>query len=72
MLRKEADFNIDDRLYAYFETADDALANMLFNYMSKIKEEVLIKRAVEEISDPDIEKNVDVGDSFIIVKFKKV
>ena len=72
VLRKEADFNIDDRLYAYFETADDALANMLFNYMSKIKEEVLIKRAVEEISDPDIEKNVDVGDSFIIVKFKKV
>ncbi len=72
VLRKEADFLIDDRLYAYFETADDNLANMLFNFMDKIKQEVLIVRAIEDISNPDVEKNVEVGDSFIIVKFKKV
>ncbi len=71
VLRKEADFAIDDRLYAYFETADDDLANMLFNFMQKIKAEVLIKRAVEKIDNPTIEKNIEVGNSFIITKLIK-
>ena len=71
VLRKDGGFSIDDRLYAYFETGDDALANMLFNFMDKIKQEVLIKRAIEKIEVPVIERNVEVGDSFIIVKFIK-
>lgn len=72
VLRKEADFSIDDRLYAYFETADEQLATMLYNFMDKIKQEVLIVRAIEHIENPAIERNVEVGDSFIIVKFQKV
>lgn len=72
VLRKEADFSIDDRLYAYFETADEQLATMFYNYMDKIKQEVLIKRAVEKIDTPAIERNVEVGNSFIIVKLQKV
>ena len=71
VLRKEADFSIDDRLYAYLETADEQLATMLYNYMDKIKQEVLIKRAVEKIDNPAIERNVEVGSSFIIVKLQK-
>ncbi len=69
VLRKEADFSIDDRIYAYFETENEDLATMLYNYMDKIKQEVLIVRAVEHIEKPNIEKNVEVGDGFIIVKF---
>lgn len=72
VLRKESDFSIDDRLYAYFETADEQLATMLYNYMDKIKQEVLIKRAVEKIDTPAIERNVEVGNSFIIVKLQRV
>ncbi len=71
VLRKEADFDIDQRIYAYFETADENLATMLYNYMQKIKQEVLIVRAVEDVVKPVIEKNIEVGDSFIIVKFEK-
>ena len=71
VLRKDADFSIDDRIYAYFETADEQLATMLYNYMQKIKQEVLIKRAVEDIANPVIERNVEVGEGFIIVKFEK-
>ena len=71
VLRKEADFAIDDRLYAFFETADDTLANMLFDYMQKIKSEALIKRAIEKLDNPTIEKNIEVGNSFIIVKLIK-
>ena len=44
---------------------------MLYNYMQKIKQEVLIVRAVEGVVKPVIEKNIEVGDSFIIVKFEK-
>ncbi len=71
VLRKEANFSIEDRIYAYFETADEQLATMLYNFMQKIKQEVLIKRAVEHIENPVIEKNVEVGDGFIIVKLEK-
>ncbi len=71
VLRKEADFDIDQRIYAYFETADETLATMLYNYMQKIKQEVLIVRAVEDVVKPVIEKNIEVGDSFIIAKFEK-
>ena len=71
VLRKEADFSIDDRIYAYFETADEQLATMLYRFMNKIKQEVLIVRAVEKIDKPDIEKKIEVGDSFIITKFAK-
>ncbi len=71
VLRKEANFSIEDRLYAYFETADDELAEMLFEFMDKIKQEVLIKRCVEDIPNPVIEKNIEVGDGFIIVKLEK-
>ncbi len=71
VLRKEADFSIDERIYAYFETGDDKLGEMLYNFMPKIKQEVLIVKAVEKIDKPDIEKNVEVGDGFIIVKLSR-
>ncbi len=71
VLRKEADLSIDERIYVYFETGDDDLAEMLFEFMDKIKQEVLIIRAVEKIVKPIIEKNIEVGDSFIIAKFEK-
>lgn len=71
VLRKEADFAIDDRLYAYFETADEDLATMLFIYMEKIKQEVLIVRAVETLDGADVNTKVEVGDGFIITKLVK-
>lgn len=71
VLRKEADFAIDERIYAYFETADDSLADMLMAYMQKIKQEVLIIRAVEKIDNPVIEKNIEVGEGFIIAKLSR-
>ena len=71
VLRKEADFAIDDRIVASFETTDEKLKKVLKIFAEKIKQEVLIIRAVEKIEKPDIEKNVEVGDSFIIVKFAK-
>lgn len=72
VLRKDADFAIDQRIYAYIEVSNDELAEMLFEFKDKIKQEVLILRMVEleEMQNPDIERTVEVGDGTILVKLK--
>jgi isoleucyl-tRNA synthetase len=70
VLRKEADFAIDERIFASFETADEGLAEMIFYYLDKIKQEVLIKKLIEVLDEPVIERDIEVGDSFIKVKFQ--
>ena len=70
VLRKEADFAIDERIFASFETADEGLAEMIFYYLDKIKQEVLIKKLIEVLDQPVIERDIEVGDSFIKVKFQ--
>ena len=69
-MRKEADFAIDERIFASFETADEGLAEMIFYYLDKIKQEVLIKKLIEVLDQPVIEREIEVGDSFIKVKFQ--
>ncbi len=69
VMRKEADFDIDERIYAYFETEDNKNADMLIKYMQKIKQEVLILRVVEKIDKPDAKGEVEVGEGKIKVKF---
>ena len=71
VLRKEADFDIDERIYAYFETADEDLKSMISTFNDKIKQEVLIKKFVDYVEDFDISKEIEVGDGKILVKFKR-
>ncbi|MBE7075863.1 MAG: isoleucine--tRNA ligase [Clostridiales bacterium] len=68
VLRKEADFSIDERIFASFETSDEQSAEVVFMFMEKIKQEVLIKKLIEDIEKPVISKKVEMGDSFVIVK----
>ncbi len=72
VLRKDADFAIDQRIYAYIEVSNDELAEMLFEFKDKIKQEVLILRMVEldDMQNPDIERTVEVGDGTVLVKLK--
>lgn len=70
VLRKEADFRVDERIIACFETKDIEMKNLLENYQEKIKQEVLIKEVVDSMKDDIISKDIEVGDSFIKVKFK--
>jgi len=71
VLRKDADFAIDERIYASFETAEEDVAEMLFMYMQKIKQEVLIVRCIEAIDEPVVEKRIEVGEGSIYVKFSR-
>lgn len=70
VLRKEANFAIDERIFACFEASDDNLGEMLFEFLGKIKQEVLIKKCVkeDELENVVIEKTVEVGDGTIKVK----
>lgn len=70
VLRKEAGFEIDERIHAQFTTTDTALENMLNAYLNKIKQEVLIKE-VTTLKTVTIEKELDVGNSTIQVKLSK-
>lgn len=68
VLRKEADFAIDDRISASFDVNDEQLKQVVEENLQKIKEEVLIKQVVNDLKDAVITKDVEVGDGVIRVK----
>lgn len=68
VLRKEADFAIDDRIKASFKTNDSELQDIIDRNLQKIKEEVLIKEVADDLKDAVITKDVEVGDGVITVK----
>ena len=70
VLRKTADFAIDERIEASFASDDDKMKEMLNLFNDKIKSEVLIKQIVEKIENPTIEREVEVGLGKIKVAFK--
>ena len=70
VLRKTADFAIDERITASFASNDDKLNEMLAKFSDKIKGEVLIKHVAEKIENPTIEKEIEVGLNKIKVAFK--
>lgn len=73
VLRKSADFDIDQRIYASFEVSDDEVGEMLVEYIEKIKQEVLILKVLDkkDFGNADIEKTVEVGSGTISVQLKR-
>lgn len=71
VLRKEADFAIEDRIKAEFITNDKVLSEIIKTNLEKIKNEVLIKEFVQNLNNAKIEKEVEVGDGVIKVKLAK-
>ena len=71
VLRKEADFSIDDRISASFKTENKDLIKMLKKFEAKIKQEVLIKEIKEDLEKFDISKDIEVGEGYITSKLSK-
>lgn len=71
VLRKEADFSIDDRIKASFKTDNIDLQNMIKKFNAKIKQEVLISEIKNDLDKCDIAKDIEVGDGFVTVKLSK-
>ena len=66
VLRKEADFKIDDRIDINISTKDDKIAELLNDNRDKIVSEVLAKSYNEISFEPDIAKDMEVGDDVIV------
>ena len=70
VMRKEADFAIDERIKASFETSDEQLKAMLEKFGDKIMQEALICQMCPSLSAAKIKKSVEVGDGEIIVSLE--
>lgn len=72
VLRKEADFNIEDRIEMDVISTSDFIKEMIEKYKDKIKQEVLVLKFNEGIISPHIEKEIEVGEDRAVVKLKAI
>lgn len=70
VLRKEADFAVEQRIIADIIVKDEFAKTAIKTHLDRIKSDILA-RDVENISNPDIEKTVDVQDYEVTIKLKK-
>ena len=70
VLRKEANYNIEDRIYASITTEDETMKQVIESNKEKIMQDVLIKE-IKNIANPDIEKTIAVQDVEVLVKYVK-
>ena len=66
VLRKEADFKIDDRIDINITTEDTNVANILNENKDKIASEVLAKNYNTAKFAPTIAKDMEVGDNVVV------
>lgn len=72
VLRKEADFNIEDRIEMDIVSTSPFIREVINNFSDKIQQEALVKKFNQNISAPDIEKEVDIMDNPVILKLKAI
>lgn len=71
VLRKEADFKIEDRIYVWFETESETLNQVLSTFSEKIMSEALIKE-IKQLQNYEKVENVTVGGEEITISLKRV
>ncbi len=72
VLRKEADFNIEDRIEMDIVSTSPFIREVIDNFSDKIQQEALVKKFNQNIPAPDIEKEVDIMDNPVILKLKAI
>lgn len=70
LVRKEAGFNVEDRIIANFETNGKQLASVLKKYGNKIKKEALIKE-FSSAEKFDFVKEIEIGEEILKISVKK-
>lgn len=69
VLRKEANFNIEQRISLFIETEDSTLKSVVETYKDKIISEALV-RSYEDMPSPTIDKVVEIGGESVRIKLK--
>ncbi|MBR1984703.1 MAG: hypothetical protein IKA31_03095, partial [Clostridia bacterium] len=70
VLRKEAGFNIEDRIEMDIVSTSELVNTLVKTYAEKIKQEVLVKKLNEVVVNPTIAKEIELGDEKAILKLK--
>ncbi len=70
VMRKEANFNVDDRIDIEFLTNSSDLKEIVAKFENKIKSE-LLARTICEISNPEATQTVEIGEEEITIKMKR-
>ncbi len=70
VMRKDSNFNVEDRIFADFETSDPELKAMLQRFLEKIKQEVLIKD-IRPLKTFAAERTIDLGGATITARLSK-
>lgn len=71
VLRKEANFDIVDRIEIGFITEDDKINSMIDKYMKELEQETLSKVVKEQLSNYTFEKEIEIYDSKVSIQMKK-
>lgn len=72
LLRKEADFRIDQRVLVRMESKDKTLSSIIEKYADEIKSEVLASSFNDKEFEPDIKKEMEVGNSTVTISMKGI
>ena len=70
VIRKEANFNVEDRIDIEFITNGEDLTEIINRFADKLKTE-LLARNICKIENPEIEQTVEIGDEKITIKMKR-
>lgn len=70
VLRKQANFNVEDRIYVQFETESADLKEILAKYSGKIKSELLALE-IKPLAKPEISETVEIGEEKITIKMAR-
>ncbi len=69
VLRKEANFNIEQRIALYIEAEDETLQSVIETYKDKIISEALVN-AYGDMAAPTVNKQVEIGGETVTIKLK--
>ena len=70
VLRKEAGFKVEERISIAFKNVSDTIKDIVNKFKTRIKTEVLAKDKEEDIVNPTIEKEVEIGDEKFVIELK--
>lgn len=70
VIRKEANFNVDDRIDIEFVTDSTDLKEIITKFADKIKSE-LLARNITKIDKPEYSNTVEIGEENITIKVKR-
>ena len=71
VLRKEAGFDVVDRIEIEFITEDSKLNNMINKYKTSLEKETLSKVSDNKLNDITFEKEIEIYDAKLLVQMRK-